>query len=334
MQNSSDVGVIKLGLRLGDERFAEYINRMGFGRQTEIDLPGEERGLTKPASKWSRVSVGAISMGQEIGVTPLQIVSMVSSVANGGVLYRPYVVKRVEHAERGILSETKPAGERVLSAATAENVKSMLEFVVTDGTAKGSKLEGYSAAGKTGTAQKIDETGRYSRTRYVASFAGYAPASAPAIALVVVIDEPKGRYHGGEIAAPVFKSVAEQVLRYMSVPPDVPFDSPQYTVGPPKPNRDKAPAAKPAPPAKPMPGEWKVIDAAFRLPSADESIDLGEVAVPDFYGKSLRQIAEECLRLGLRLRSTGSGAAVEQFPPPGTAVSAGTDVEIRFSTRR
>jgi cell division protein FtsI (penicillin-binding protein 3) len=335
MQNSSDVGVIKLGLRLGDARFSDYISRLGFGRPTKIDLPGEERGLTKPASRWSRVSVGAISMGQEIGVTPLQIVTMVSTVANGGILYRPYVVKKIEHAERGVLGETKPIGERVISAATAEQVKEMLEFVVTDGTAKGSRLEGYTAAGKTGTAQKIDETGRYSQTRYVASFAGYAPASAPAVAVVVVIDEPKGRYHGGEVAAPVFKSVAEQILRYMSVPPDVPLDSPQHSVDAPKPNRDKAPAAKPAAPGQPVPGEWKVVDAAFSVSSVvTEPFTLGDIAVPDFHGKSLRQIAEDCLRLGLRLRSTGSGAAVEQFPLPGTAVGAGTEIQIRFSTRR
>src|SRR5207302_490194 len=119
IENSSDVGAIKLGLRLGDERFASYIERWGFGKPTSIDLPGEERGLAKPASRWTKSSVGSIAMGQEIGVTPLQIVRMVSVIANGGILYQPYVVKKVQHPQNGILSETEPRGERAISAETA-----------------------------------------------------------------------------------------------------------------------------------------------------------------------------------------------------------------------
>jgi cell division protein FtsI (penicillin-binding protein 3) len=325
MQFSSDVGMIKLGLRLGDERFAEYISHLGFGRPTNIDLPGEEKGLTKPASRWSRVSVGAISMGQEIGVTPLQIVSLVSSVANGGIHYRPYVVSKVQHSENGILSAVEPRGERVMSATTAAQLKDMLEVVVTAGTAKSSRLEGYRAAGKTGTAQKIDATGRYSKTKYVASFAGYAPASDPVLSLIVMIDEPGGLYHGGEVAAPVFKTIAEQVLRYLSVAPDVPLYAPQYTEKKPKPDQQKPPARPSAPPRDS--GNWEVLDAAF------QGYDFGKIAVPDFSGKSLRQVTEECLRLGLRLQSAGSGAAIQQYPLPGTQVQEGARIQIRFSTR-
>src|SRR5437867_8400626 len=140
MEKSSDVGAIKLGLRLGDERFATYIDRLGFGKPTNIDLPGEERGLTKPASHWTKSSIGSIAMGQEIGVTPLQVVRMVSVIANGGILYQPYIVKKVQHPEKGILSEMTPRGERVISAETAATLQDMLEGVVTDGTAKSSKL--------------------------------------------------------------------------------------------------------------------------------------------------------------------------------------------------
>jgi cell division protein FtsI (penicillin-binding protein 3) len=169
MENSSDVGAIKLALRVGDERFADHIAQLGFGKATNIDLPGEERGLAKPASRWTKSSIGSVAMGQEIGVTPLQIVRMVSAVANGGVLYQPYVVKKVEHPQNGVLSEATPHGERVISAETAAKLQDMLEGVVTDGTAKSGKLEGYTAAGKTGTAQKIDEaTRRYSASKYVA----------------------------------------------------------------------------------------------------------------------------------------------------------------------
>jgi membrane peptidoglycan carboxypeptidase len=207
----------------------------------------------------------------------------------------------------------------------------MLEVVVTDGTAQSSKLEGYRAAGKTGTAQKIDETGRYSRTKYVASFAGYAPASNPVVALIVVVDEPVGLYGGGQVAAPSFKRVAEQVLRYMSVPPDVPLYAPEY--------KDKLgihsagikPAATPTPGA---PDIGRPVAAGFTPASlSTEGPPIGAIAVPDFNGKSLRQVTEESLKLGLKLRSSGSGAAVEQFPAAGTYVRPGARIQVRFSTR-
>src|SRR6185369_16486443 len=200
MENSSDVGAIKLGLRVGDDRFADHIARLGFGKPTNIDLPGEERGLAKPASRWTKSSIGSIAMGQEIGVTPLQVVRMVSAVANGGILYQPYIVKKVQDPQKGILSETEPHGERAISAETAAKLQDMLEGVVTEGTAKSGRLEGYTAAGKTGTAQKVDpQTGRYSATKYIASFAGFAPATNPVISMIEMLDEPVGAHHGGEV---------------------------------------------------------------------------------------------------------------------------------------
>lgn len=332
MQYSSDVGAIKLGLRLGDQRFADYIGRFGFGKRTGIDLPGEERGLTKPASRWSRVSVGAISMGQEIGVTPLQIVRMVSVVANGGVLYRPYVVKHVQDPQTGIVTEVEPQGERIISTDTALKLQAMLEEVVADGTGKSSKLEGYRAAGKTGTAQKIDETGRYSKTKFVASFVGYAPASKPALAMIVMVDEPVGGHMGGTVAAPVFKRIAEQVLRYMSIPPDIPSYAPQYTFKEdrrrnPEPERQKSEA-------RVLKVADQIESVPFRLLATGSwPLSSAEITVPDFTGRSLRQVTEESLKLGLRLRSIGSGAAVEQAPLPGISVPAGSRVEVRFSSK-
>jgi cell division protein FtsI (penicillin-binding protein 3) len=326
IKNSSDVGAIKLGLRLGPDRFYSYIQRMGFGRATSIDLPGEERGLTRPPSRWSGISIGSISMGQEIGVTPLQIISMVSAVANGGILYRPFVVKRIQHPTSGI-TETDPHGERVLSTETTADLRQMLEVVVTDGTAKSGKLEGYTAAGKTGTAQKIDATGHYSKTKYVASFAGFVPASNPMIAMIVVVDEAVGLHQGGQVAAPIFKRIAEQTMRYMSVPPDIPLYSPKYT------QKEEKKKSEPAPPPKPP--QWKVVDASFTpTASAPLADDPGDIAIPDFYGKSLRQVTEQCLKLGLRLRSIGSGAAAQQFPVPGVNARAGAYVQVRFTTKR
>jgi cell division protein FtsI (penicillin-binding protein 3) len=329
IEKSSDVGAIKLALRVGNERFADYIARLGFGKPTSVDLPGEERGLAKPASRWTKSSIGSIAMGQEVGVTPLQIVRMVSTVANGGILYRPYVVKKVQHPQKGILSETEPYGERVISEDTARKLRAMLEVVVTDGTATSGKLEGYTAAGKTGTAQKVDETGHYSRTAHVASFAGFAPATNPVVSIIVMVDEPAYGQHHGSNVAPVFKRIAEQVLRYMSVPPDVPSYAPQYTVKLPK------PAAEP--PLKQAPSCVGAACAQYMMASLNTSgsdgLDIGEITVPDFRGKSLRQVTEESLKAGLRLQSIGSGAAVEQAPEPGTGVRSGTRVRVRFSNR-
>jgi membrane peptidoglycan carboxypeptidase len=328
------VGAIKLGLRVGDEKFASYIDRMGFGKPTTIDLPAEERGLTKPASRWQKSSIGSIAMGQEIGVTPLQIVRMVSVVANGGILYRPYVVKSVEDAKGTVLTETAPHGERVISADTAAKLQDMLEVVVTEGTATAGKLEGFTAAGKTGTAQKIDETGHYSKTKFVASFAGFAPASNPVIAIIVVVDEPTGPHMGGEVAAPIFKKVAEPILRYMSVPPDAPSYAPQYAV------KQQKPQVKPArqlvsrhtePSESGLTPQYLVAD--FRPIPTEPGRGFGDIVVPDFGGKSLREVTEDCLKAGLRLQSIGSGAAVEQMPPPGSTVPAGVRIQVRFSSR-
>jgi cell division protein FtsI (penicillin-binding protein 3) len=326
MENSSDVGAIKLGLRLGDDRFSSYIERMGFGKSTNVDLPGEERGLAKPAARWTKSSIGSIAMGQEIGVTPLQIVRMVSVIANGGILYQPYVVKKVEHPQNGILHDTEPHGERVISTDTAAKLQDMLEVVVTDGTAKAGKLEGYRAAGKTGTAQKIDQSGHYSKTKFVASFTGFAPVSNPAISIIVMVDEPAGGHQGGQVAAPIFKKIAEPVLRYMSVPPDVPLYAPQYTLKQTKPERGPKPAAPELPSAK-------YIVAGFSPSSSVEMPELGDLTIPDFEGKSLRQVTEESLKAGLRLQSIGSGAAVAQMPPAGASVHAGGRVQVRFSSR-
>lgn len=234
MAESSDVGTIKLGLRLGEERFDHYIRSFGFGKQTGIELPGETRGLTKPVSRWSKVSIGAISMGQEIGISSLQLVSMISTIANDGLYTPPRVVAGTTPALRDISGANAggsprmqrvvfqhPLQRRVISTMTAVQMKKMLEYVVLFGTGKRAILEGYTSAGKTGTAQKTDPaTGAYSRTHHIASFAGFAPMKEPAVTIAVVLDSPVGLYHGGEVAAPVFAKIAKQVLPYMNVPYD------------------------------------------------------------------------------------------------------------------
>lgn len=224
LAHSSDVGAIKIALRLGDERMYKYIRAFGFGQQTGVELPGETRGLAKPLSRWSKVSIGAIAMGQEIGVSPLQLAGMVSSIANDGIVVGSRIVAAsTEPQATPQMISFHPVEERhAISPTTAALMRQMMQGVVLHGTGKKAILEGYSSAGKTGTAQKVDPaTHTYSRTKYIASFAGFAPVNNPAIVCVVILDSPVGGHHGGEVGAPVFHRIAQQVLEYLHTPHDV-----------------------------------------------------------------------------------------------------------------
>src|SRR6516225_7805941 len=222
--HSSDVAAIKTGMKLGDVRFDQYIRAYGFGAQTGIELPGESRGLKKPVNHWSKVSIAAMSMGQEVGVTAVQVVSMVSTIANDGVYTPPRIVAG-ELPPNGTPQPVvfHPASQRrVISPMTAAQMKKMMEGVVLFGTARRAILDGYTVAGKTGTAQKVDPaTGAYSKTKYVASFVGLAPVNNPAITIAVILDSAQGLHQGGQVSAPVFRSIAQQVLEYMHVPHDI-----------------------------------------------------------------------------------------------------------------
>ncbi len=224
IQKSSNIGAAKTGMALGDQRLYRYLQAFGFGQKTEIDLPGEAGGLVKHPREWGRRSLASISMGQEIGVTPIQMVSAVAALANGGVLMKPYVVSEVRDAQGKTLRQILPQVKcRVVSPETARTVTSILEGVVTDGTGAKAAIPGFRVAGKTGTAQKIDpRTGAYSSTLFVGSFVGFVPADNPRLAMIVVIDEPQGESWGGTVAAPVFRRVGEQVLNYLGVSSDAP----------------------------------------------------------------------------------------------------------------
>ncbi|HEY1937729.1 MAG TPA: penicillin-binding protein [Candidatus Angelobacter sp.] len=232
LEHSSDVGAIKVALRLGEERFDRYIRAFGFGAQTRIELPGETRGITKPVSRWSKVSIGAISMGQEIGVSPVQLAAMVSTIANDGLYVAPRIVAgtTAPRSTPQLIAFHPAMGRRVISPLTAAQMKHMMEGVVLRGTGKKAILDGYTSAGKTGTAQKIDATGHYSHRQHIASFAGFAPVNNPALTVLVVLDSPAGGYPrdgGGVAAAPVFARIAQQVLAYMNVPHDVEVQDPR-----------------------------------------------------------------------------------------------------------
>src|SRR5450432_2519702 len=224
LAESSDVGSIKIALRLGEDRFYKYIRAFGFGQQTGIELPGETRGMTKPPSRWSKVSIAAISMGQEIGISPLQLTGLVSTFANDGVWVAPRIVAGTATPQTPLqtIAFHPGASHRVISSYTAGEMRSMMQKVVLEGTGRKAILEGYTSAGKTGTAQKVDPgTHAYSRTKYVASFAGFAPINNPSITVAVILDSAVGLHQGGQISAPVFQRIAQQVLEYLHTQHDV-----------------------------------------------------------------------------------------------------------------
>src|SRR5579872_5611797 len=226
LAESSDVGSIKIALRLGEDRFYKYIRAYGFGQQTGIELPAETRGLTKPPSRWSKVSIAAISMGQEIGISPIQLAGLVSTFANDGIWVAPRIVAGTVQP-RGTpqtVAFHPGAAHRVISPYTAAEMRAMMQKVVLEGTGRKAILEGYSSAGKTGTAQKVDPaTGAYSKTKYIGSFAGFAPVNNPQIVVAVILDSAVGLHQGGQVSAPVFTRITQQVLEYLHVPHDLPL---------------------------------------------------------------------------------------------------------------
>jgi len=209
-----------VGMKLGKERVYKYAKAFGFGDKTGIDLPGEVSGWIRPPEKWSGMSLGSISIGQEVAVTPLQVLRAYAAIGNGGLLVRPHVVSKMLDPEGRPIWSFQSDARRAISAQTATTFKEILKSVTEDGgTAKSAAVDGNYVAGKTGTAQIIDpHTKKYSREKYVSSFVGFVPADHPRIALIIVIYEPKGQIYGGVVAAPVFKKITESALSYLNVP--------------------------------------------------------------------------------------------------------------------
>jgi cell division protein FtsI (penicillin-binding protein 3) len=223
IQKSSNVGTILMAQRLGEEKIYEYAKRFGFGEKAGIDLPGEVSGWIKQTDKWSNTSMGAIPIGQEVAVTALQVLRAYSAIANGGYLVSPYVVARIVSPEGIEIYNRQGSGmKRILSRKTALLTGGMLEKVTQEGgTALEAAIEGNGIAGKTGTAQIFDNNlNRYSKERYVSSFAGFFPAKKPRLAMIVVIHEPRGEIYGGKVAGPVFREIATRALAYLNVPMD------------------------------------------------------------------------------------------------------------------
>ncbi len=388
LAKSSNVGAIKVAQRLRPEEFLSYIKELGFGRKTGLDYPGESPGMLRDVSGWSGLSQASMAMGQEIGVTTLQLAAMMGAIANDGVWMRPRLVQEMLQAPGGRVarpfpddgipdgadlgartgetpaspedrSAAGPGNHRAVSETTARTLRAMLQTVTVDGTGKAAAVPGYTVGGKTGTAQKIDASGHYARDKHVSWFAGFVPVGHPALAIVVMIDEPQGpKFHGGDVAAPVFARIAGPTLMYLKVPPDhedpLVFDrSVQASLAPVEddPPRDtKTRGASIRGGARPP----RVVAAVKRgrpgpggTAETDRDADLltaslaslpglggergGTGLMPDLDGLSLRQASEALAAIGLACRTDKRGGKVtRQDPPAGTAVGPATPCAVTY----
>ena len=339
LAKSSNVAAIKLGLRVGDREMYEYMRRFGFGAKTNVELPGETIGLVRSVDKWQASSMGSIAIGQEVGVTPVQMAAAFAALANDGVRISPHLVREVRAVDGTLTFQAQPEQRRVVSAETAKDLRHMLEGVTLNGTAKRAQLNGYSAAGKTGTAQKIDpKTRAYSTTKFIGSFVGFAPVENPSVVIIVVIDEPMGAYHGGDVAAPVFREIAEQILPEMNVSPDTDFKA-APAPGLLAQNRLSAETAGRVREEQERERERQRATLP-QVAGGDERAGLSEIVyttasrraivMPDLRGRSVRDAARVCAQLGLQLEASGEGRAVKQSPAAGIEVDAGQIVRIEF----
>jgi cell division protein FtsI (penicillin-binding protein 3) len=307
---SSDVGVIRVAQRLGRESFHRYVRAFGFGAATGVELPGEASGILRPTAKWSALSLPSMSFGQEIGATALQVTSAVAAVANGGYLMKPQIVKQLEDRDGRVLKGVKPVAlRRVIDPETVDVLTELLKGVVREGTGKLAAIDGYTVAGKTGTAQKVDASGRYSMIDHVASFAGFVPASRPALVVLAALDSPKGeRNEGGDVAAPLFARVAEHALRQLAVPPDAADRVLRVLAYTPDPRLRPAAYEPSPPPVEDEPGR-----------------------MPDLRGRPAREAALAAARRGLIVELRGSGRVVSQKPDAGAEIEAGASCVLSLS---
>jgi len=310
LQNSSNVGSIKVGLSLGRERYHRYMKAFGFGTTTGVGLAGESRGLLRDPQRWSLLSLPTMSIGQEISVTALQLVAAFGAIANDGTLMQPRLVRSTMDPDGREERRFEPRAVRqVISPETARTLTGILVRVVESGTGHFAAIPGYAVGGKTGTAQKLDPaTGRYSRAPGVLSFVGFAPADDPRFAMLVMLDEPKNEKWGSEAAAPVFNAIGREILRYLEVAP-----------------RDAQPLQIVTGP--------EMAAARVRLVStAAEPVDAdGTKRMPDLNGKTLRQALGALEPFGVEVRLAGQGRIVRQSPAAGEPVEPGAVARLSLA---
>jgi membrane peptidoglycan carboxypeptidase len=340
-------------MKLGREKFFEYISRFGFGRKTGIELPGESRGIVNPLEDWRIDSIGSVAIGQEVSVTLLQIVAAVGAVANRGVWVKPHIIKKVVAQDGRALYEPKIETRQIVSERTTQMMVRLMERVVTHGTARHAiNLAGYSVAGKTGTPQKV-ENGRMSRTKYMPSFAGFVPAADPRLAIIVMVDEPEGNHQGGSVAAPVFNLIAEAALGDYVIPPDdkafrdsLAALSKEYEseggedrgssdCGPGIADCGSVDSGNPVPVAAPVardrtPTINPQSQSAVRNPRSAIPEGAQVFVMPDFRGRGMRAVTQACAQMNLVISVQGSGLAFRQSPSAGSKVRAGETCKVEF----
>jgi cell division protein FtsI (penicillin-binding protein 3) len=302
---SSNIGSYKVGKELGAVRFYRYLDAFGFTEKTGINLLAENTGEIRPPASWSPVDLAIISFGQGVSVTAIQLITALSSIANGGKLMKPYLIERITDGRGKDVEASSPeVRRRVLSAETSQRITAVLKEVVRSGTGTRARIPGYEVAGKTATAQKIDtSTKGYSTDKVVASFMGYLPADDPRVAILVVLDEPKRTPYGGLAATPIFRRIAEELMQYMGVPPI------EGDVG------------------------KKIILTQAPHPKkqrADQQ-QFARHRMPDLRGLSMRQAVARLEGEKVRIRLAGSGILVGQRPNPGTALTEGCEVFLKFA---
>lgn len=313
MELSSNVVLAQVGMKLGRNAFYTYLKAFGFGSKTGIDISGEESGLILPQDKARDIDLATMSFGQANSVTPIQLLSAISAVANGGTLLRPYIVDKITTPDGQLVQQQKPIPVRqVISKATASQMTNILEQVVSDGTGHLAQIPGIKVAGKTGTAQKVDtKTGAYSTTDFIASFTAFAPAEDPKIAVLVIINTPKAgdSHQGGTLGGPPAKAIIEGALQYYGFPVAKDTQS-TVTISP------SDTAVRPSP--KPVTPERSPVG--------------GEVTIPDLTGMTMRQVGDILAKSELHFNFTGSGLVNQQSPQAGKVVTKGTTIEVKFSS--
>jgi cell division protein FtsI (penicillin-binding protein 3) len=301
---SSNIGAIKIGLRVGTERLSKYVGLYGFGHPVSPDFPGESPGIVWNPAKWTQSALASVSMGYQIGVTPLQMVTAISSVANGGEMIEPRVIRAVYRDNRRYAVQPKVV-RRVISADTAATLTGIMEGVVGDlhGTATRAQIPGYTIAGKTGTAAKL-VNGRYSTSDYNASFVGFIPSRNPVVAIIVVTDAPHAGFTaGGSVSAPVFKRIAEASLRYLGVGPSINPASPVLVAR----HDDTSEHA----PTSGVSANDPVVSLIADGPPG---------TVPDLRGMSAREAVRKVVKFGMNARVSGDGFVVSQVPAAGAPI--------------
>jgi len=314
LKYSSNIGAAKIGSKLGQQRLHNYLKNFGFGSRTGIELPGEAPGLLRERSQWYGIDLATISFGQGISISALQLATAISAVANGGNLMKPYIIDRITDDNGAVQQQFSPQiRHKVISARAANALARMMEGVTDEGgTGIKASVEGYTVAGKTGTAQKVDPlTKAYSASKRTASFVGFVPVENPRLTILVVIDEPKTSTYGGIVAAPAFSEIALQSLCYLRVPPTKPV---------------KKMSASPVIAKAPKKDLMSVVAEGGAF---DEGLDVS--LMPDFHGMSMRQVLKIMAQRGLNVKMIGSGRAVEQNPLPGQKITPSDRVWIKFS---